>query len=317
MAYELNIQFTVVLVIQTFALALGVLIGESMYSWTGDYQWSYSTGGWICLPMILYVTWYMPETVPPSRRKPLTRAAVQEAFVSQATSFQMFSNNRRLWGLAFVSFLIQLTSAGLYNVILYWGEWKFGWETKQEAVALYLSVMAGVVGAVLGPRLLSLTSGFQYSFLIAGMSMVSAVSCVPAALSSTSAGAMASLFFFGIGFGNVPAISAQIGSEARPEDQGRVQGFNYAVMTVAWCVGPFMYWAMFDAYLDDDAFEVDDYDDDGDDGDDGDSSASTHAHNTASSLMWWVTAAILVAASLFMVLVVKNSTSPMLTHGAT
>ena len=44
----------------------------------------------------------------------------------------MFAGNRRLWGLAAVSFLMQFVSVGMYDVVLYWGEWKFGWGTNLE-----------------------------------------------------------------------------------------------------------------------------------------------------------------------------------------
>ena len=55
-------------------------------------------------------------------------------------------------GLAFFS--SQFVSAGVFDVLLYWGEWKFGWGVNQEAVALYISIGAGVIGAVLAPRIL-------------------------------------------------------------------------------------------------------------------------------------------------------------------
>jgi len=122
--------------------------------------------------------------------------------------------------------------------------------------------------------------------------------CVPAALSSTSWGAFIAIYVFGIGFGTQPLLNSQIGAEVRPEaarahhrgtrglcfaprrlhchrlrvrvsqvsaeEQGRVQGFNYAVNTVAWATGPYAYWYMFAAYVGDDDEVL--ADDDGDDG---------------------------------------------------
>jgi hypothetical protein len=96
----------------------------------------------------------------------------------------------------------------------------------------------------------------------------------------------------------------------------QVQGFNYAIMTAAWCVGPFVYWAMFEKYVDDDAYEYDDYTDDDDADDADDDGSTTHPHNIPSSLMWWVTAAILSVSAAVMLFVVKDSTATKLTHNA-
>ena len=96
------------------------------------------------------------------------------------------------------------------------------------------------------------------------------------------------IFLFGLGFGNAPAIFAQISIEADPSDQGRVQGFNYAIMTAAWAIGPYAYWYMFVEYIDDDV-----YNDDNDEDDD-------HAKNTQASLFWWLSIAILVLAAAVM-----------------
>jgi MFS family permease len=49
-------------------------------------------------------------------------------------------------------------------------------------------------------------------------------------------------FFLGIGFGNAPVLFAQISAEVPLKVQGRVNGANYAVMTMAWALGPFAYW---------------------------------------------------------------------------
>eukprot|EP00615_Pteridomonas_danica_P003255 CAMPEP_0114363980 /NCGR_PEP_ID=MMETSP0101-20121206/27098_1 /TAXON_ID=38822 ORGANISM="Pteridomonas danica, Strain PT" /NCGR_SAMPLE_ID=MMETSP0101 /ASSEMBLY_ACC=CAM_ASM_000211 /LENGTH=86 /DNA_ID=CAMNT_0001511143 /DNA_START=123 /DNA_END=380 /DNA_ORIENTATION=- len=86
---------------------------------------------------------------------------------------------------------------------------------------------------------------------------------------------MCSLFIVGVGFGSLPAISAQIANEAHADQQGQVNGFNYAVSTLAWAVSPYAYWAMYEAYVDDDAYENDNSND------------VTHVNNIPSSLIWW------------------------------
>jgi predicted MFS family arabinose efflux permease len=100
---------------------------------------------------------------------------------------------------------------------------------------------AGVVGSLI---IASITNRnhFSFSAIIAGSCMVSAFACIPIALIPVNGLVLVGCFFVGVGFGNAPALFAQIGAEAPLEVQGRVQGFNYAVMTVSWALGPFAYW---------------------------------------------------------------------------
>jgi len=122
MKAELATQFTVLLIVQVTGSAIGVLTGDALYSLTGSYTWSYAASGFIVLPLIPFLWWYMPETVPAQRRKPFTWAALGEAFATQVDSMHLFMGNRRMLGLLVVSFLIQFVSAGVFDVILYWGK---------------------------------------------------------------------------------------------------------------------------------------------------------------------------------------------------
>jgi hypothetical protein len=103
--------------------------------------------------------------------------------------------------------------------------------------------------------------------MISALSFIGAIACISLALVYSSSLVIFSSFFFGssseilvnvcmaleahscrrcytlgIGFGNIAALNAQIGAEVGPEEQGRVQGFNYAVTCIAWATGPFAYW---------------------------------------------------------------------------
>ena len=79
--------------------------------------------------------------------------------------------------------------------------------------------------------------------------------------------------------------------------QGRVQGFNYMIMTASWAIGPYAYWYMYVVYVTDD--------------DD-----KTHTHDTQSGLFWWVTLGILAAAALVMMIHVGVSEGSKLLKGA-
>jgi MFS family permease len=295
MERELGLQYTVILIIQTCGLLIGVVLGDLLYMATSSYAISIACSGFIYCPNILYIYCYMPETVPPSRRKPLSWAGLWHATVIQWDSIFLFMGHHRLWPLAIVNFLVQFVSAGVFDVVLYWGEWKFGWGTDMEAVALYISIFAGILGAVVIPRLM-LSQGVSYSHMLATMCFISAVGCIPSGFSTSNLQIMFSLLMVGVGFGALPGISAQIANEATAEEQGRVNGFNYAISTAAWASGPYAYWYMYVVYVDDD-----------------DSNDVTHTHNTASSLLWWVTSGIFFVAGMIMMFV-KDSDGDKLKH---
>lgn len=309
---EMNIQFTMVLLFQTLGTVIGICLGDILYLWWGSYQWAFASAGFLLLPIVPWLWFMLPETV--LDPKPITWSTVAYAISSQWDSIAMFSGSRRLWSVAFVNFLVQFVSAGLYGelrplyficslvvllltrcaapfgigCILYWGEWKFGWDTTFVAKILVLWIFSGVVGAILFPRIIVDVLGYGYAMLISACCLISAGGALMAGLVVKDTAVCIAIFLFGLGFGNAPAIFAQISIEADPSDQGRVQGFNYAIMTAAWAIGPYAYWYMFVEYIDDDV-----YNDDNDEDDD-------HAKNTQASLFWWLSIAILVLAAAVM-----------------
>jgi len=139
-------------------------------------------------------------------------------------------------------------------------------------------VFAEVIGAVTGPAILVSRFGFKTSSLLAILFAVGATACVPTALVASSAAAIASLVFFALALGAIPILNAQISNEASVEMQGRVAGFNYAVMTLAWVSSPYAYYYMFAGTITDDDDQ-------------------THSHNVTSCLIWWVTLGILALSS--------------------
>jgi len=149
-------------------------------------------------------------------------------------------------------------------------------------------VFAEVIGAVTGPAILVSSFGFKTSSLLAVLFAVGAVACVPTALVTSSAAAISSLFFFALALGSIPILNAQISNEASVEMQGRVAGFNYAVMTLAWVSSPYAYYYMFaDTITDDDD--------------------QTHPQDVTSSLIWWVTLAILALSSVIIFAFIPES----------
>jgi hypothetical protein len=57
----------------------------------------------------------------------------------------------------------------------YWGEWKFGWGTNEEAASMLLAMVSGVAGSVAAPRLFGACGlGHRFTGLIACLGLLSA-----------------------------------------------------------------------------------------------------------------------------------------------
>mmetsp|Transcript_15218 Transcript_15218/g.19745 ORF Transcript_15218/g.19745 Transcript_15218/m.19745 type:complete len:490 (-) Transcript_15218:183-1652(-) len=278
---ELKNQFTIVLILQTWGLVSGLGFGSLMFKLTRSYQWSIASGGLLCIPCMFYLMVVMPESLSFQQRKPFQLHSVIDSITSQTSTVHIFLSNPRLMGLSFVNFLVQFVSAGIIGVILYWGEWKFGWDPSSESFVQFVVISAGLIGALLIASLSQNYTQLCVANVISGSCFVSAFSCVPIGLLSKNSFVLIGCFFMGLGFGNAPALFSQISAEVPRALQGRAQGFNYAVMTVAWASGPLVYWAMFSGRVSDD-------------------SAQTHTHNTTASLFWWVSFALLFAAGVVM-----------------
>lgn len=82
---ELNIQFTIVLFLQTLGLLVGIGVGDLMFHLTGSYQWSIASGGIICFPCMVYLFVYMPETISHDERKPFQLDTLVHSVTSQVT----------------------------------------------------------------------------------------------------------------------------------------------------------------------------------------------------------------------------------------
>ncbi len=112
---ELNVQYTMVLVLQTVGLVLGYVLGDVLYLLTDSLQWSIAIGGALSLPMFPVFLFLLPETLPEARRAPLSCDALVKSLATQWLSVSLFASNTRLWGLALTQTLIGLVSSGVFD----------------------------------------------------------------------------------------------------------------------------------------------------------------------------------------------------------
>jgi MFS family permease len=213
--------------------------------------------------MIIVLAFFMPETLPVGRRKLLSFKQIWHSINAQRAIIYQTFQKRPLGALILVNLIIQLSMVPLRNVALYWGQWKFGWSTNTQAYFLGVTIVSSLIGSILGPRLLLPTgienfdAAYYYSRMVIIMASIAAAACIALSLVTTTYGVIISVFFFSVGTGCTPALSAQISAEAHAGEQGQVQGINSAVSSLAWAVGIYAYWGMFDTFIDDE-FSFDD-----------------------------------------------------------
>lgn len=225
----------------------GIWIGAGMYLLTGSYQWSMASSGILVAPAVVTTYAYLDETR--ENLKDFEWSDLYNAVASQLVSVKIIFTRRRLFWVTVVNFLSQFIISGISDVYLYWGEWKFGWDTTQQAIGVSMLSFA-----LLSALLLSTWFGPSFGFAkgISALCIVCMAACIGCLYAQTDTDAYVSLAFLGFGFGCQPIIFSQMSVEVSIAEQGRLQGSNYAIMTVAWVAGPYFFWWLFDIGLNDD-----------------------------------------------------------------
>jgi Na+/melibiose symporter-like transporter len=187
----------------------------------------------------------MPETLPVERREKLQYGNIRVALNSQYLFAKAFQKDRRMLAVLVVFFSAEIVAFSLTGgALLHWGQWKFGWDVRLQGLAVTIALVFGVVGSTLVPNVVKWSEGdpkTAYALAIAGFTCAWAISCISLGFSTSSFSALASLSFFGLGLGTIPAICSQISAAARSDRQGGAQGFVNAVGDMAWVVGRCLY----------------------------------------------------------------------------
>lgn len=252
-------------------------------------RWATSISGLICLPIVPLIIFRMPETLPAERREQLQCGNIRVALNSQYLFAKAFQKDRRMRAVLVVYFAAEIVTFSLTGgALLHWGQWKFGWDVRLQGLAVTVALVSGVVGSTLVSNAVKWSGGepkTTYSLAIAGSTCVWAISCASLGFSTSSFSTLASLSFFGLGLGTIPAICSQISAAARSDRQGGAQGFVNAVGDMAWVVGRCLY-----------SFTLSQLNNAG-----ADMTGQSVAYSLfTSSMMWWFSCSILALGAYFL-----------------
>ena len=119
---ELNTHITVQYGYSTLGYVAGIWIAKLTYDVTGSYRWSFGSQGLWCLPIALVIWIWMPETNP--HRSPANFEIVKNSIMSSWETLKLLCTTQRLAGILVVICIVATAYGGVFDVLLYWGEWK-------------------------------------------------------------------------------------------------------------------------------------------------------------------------------------------------
>jgi DHA1 family tetracycline resistance protein-like MFS transporter len=183
------------------------------------------------LANFLYGAFVLPESLPPDRRAPFAWSRA-----NPVGALRLLGSTATLMVLSIVYFISQVAHVVLPSMYVLYASYRYGWDSTAVGLSLALVgvcsmvVQIGVVGPVVkrfGERI-ALIAGLSFGvvgFLITGLSPIGYLSLL----------GIPFLSLWGIAN---PATQALMTRCVAPTEQGRLQGANASVQSIAQLVGP-------------------------------------------------------------------------------
>ena len=185
----------------------------------------------IQLVNLLIITFLMPESHHPSRRKPTLD--LKEANTVSVVS-KLFSKGRVMQGMAVAWFLLSLARCALDEFVNYTAL-RFGWTQEQAGPVM---VLVGT-SVALAPRLLVPLLGLKNSILAGLLIFATGLSVV--GLAPTPSSFMYGILTVSVGTVCMPSMQAFITNMAQPEERGAVLGALGSIEMLTAAIGSTMY----------------------------------------------------------------------------
>lgn len=226
------------------AFGLGFVLGPALGGLFGaiDLRLPFWVAAGLALANATYGLFVLPESLPPERRD-----AFRWRRANPLGSLALVRSRAGLVRLAVIFFAYHLAHQVLQSVFVLYGTYRYGW--GQQTVGLTLAVVGVFSIVVQGGLVRPIVARFgERRTLHAGL-LAGAVGFAGFGLASTSIAFWAVLpVFAGMGlFG--PAVQSLMSRELPPSDQGKLQGANASLMSLAGVVGPVVFTQVFATFL--------------------------------------------------------------------
>lgn len=222
------------------AFGLGFIIGPALGGWLGshDLRLPFWVSSGLALANAMYGIFVLPESLPRERRSSFSWRKA-----NPLGSLRLLLAHKGLFGLATVLGLYWLAHFSLQSVFVLYTDYRYGWGPRQVGTMLALIGIGAVVvqGALVRHVVAAL--GERRSLLIGLTFGVTGFAWY--ALAPTEGWMWASVPVFALAGLTGPSLQGLMSRRVDPTMQGRLQGANGGVMSVAGIVGPVMYSQVF------------------------------------------------------------------------
>lgn len=227
------------------AFGIGFVLGPALGGVLGDINPRLPFWGAACLALLsaCYGLFVLPESLPPSRRD-----AFRWRKANPVGALELLRSHRELMGLASINFLYQLAHCVLPSMYVLYTSYRYGWNVRTVGLTL---MMVGVLNILVQGLLVRPTvarfgeRGAMYAGLLFGICGFSGFALAPSAVWM-----WASLPVFALWGLVSPGLQGLMSRRVTAQEQGKLQGANGSITSIAGLIGPTVFTQSFAYFID-------------------------------------------------------------------
>ena len=227
------------------AFGIGFVLGPALGGVLGDISprlpfWAASV---LALLSAGYGLFVLPESLPPGKRD-----GFRWNKANPIGSLDLLRSHRELAGLAWIYFLYQLAHCVLPSMYVLYTSYRYGWSAKTVGLTLMASGMLSIIvqGGLVRPVVAKLGErGSIYAGLLFGMAGFAGFALAPSGIWMWAALPIFSLWGL-IG----PGLQGLMTRRVTGQEQGKLQGANGSITSIAGLIGPTLFTQSFAWFID-------------------------------------------------------------------
>ena len=218
------------------AFGVGFILGPAVGGVLGDIDPRLPFWGAAVLALLsaCYGLFVLPESLPRERRD-----AFHWSRANPVGSLRLLQSHHELFGLATVYFLYQLAHNVLPSMYVLYTSYRYGWSTRTVGLSLMATGVLSIVvqGGLVKPAVRVLGErGAMYTGLLFGIAGLAGFALAP-----TSLWMWASLPVFAMWGLLGPGLQGLMSQRVAGHEQGKLQGANGSITSIAGLIGPALF----------------------------------------------------------------------------
>ena len=227
------------------AFGIGFVLGPALGGVLGDISPRLPFWGAAVLALLSasYGLFVLPESLPPERRD-----SFRWKKANPIGSLELLRSHRELTGLAWIYFLYQLAHCVLPSMYVLYTSYRYGWSAKTVGLTLMVSGLLSIVvqGGLVRPVVKKLGErGTIYAGLLFGMAGFAGFALAP-----TGAWLLAAMPIFSLWGLIGPGLQGLMTRRVEAREQGKLQGANGSLTSIAGLIGPTLFTQSFAWFID-------------------------------------------------------------------